>query len=146
MTIRTHFFIKIYISFYSRKGPTVWCYLRDRRRNIYSDRGLLLIPYLIPGARGCQRLHPLASLSETTSDRLRVPRSTAIRCILSKSPRVVFITWSPSAYPSALIALPCLLLTTWQLVKVHGITRNEPKIHGICYIKGRQILSTSCVY
>ena len=33
-------------------------------------------PYLFPGARGCQRLYPLASLD--TSDRLRVPRSTAI--------------------------------------------------------------------
>ena len=37
-------------------------------------------------------------------------------------------------YPSALVVLSCLLITTWQLVKAHGITRNEPKIHGICYI------------
>ena len=37
-------------------------------------------------------------------------------------------------YPTALIALPCLLITTWQLVKAHGVTRNESIIHSICYI------------
>ena len=35
---------------------------------------------------------------------------------------------------SALIVLSCLLITTWQLVKAHGVIRNEPQIHGICYI------------
>ena len=28
----------------------------------------------------------------------------------------------------------CLLITTWHLVKAHGVTRTEPKIHIICYI------------
>ena len=28
--------------------------------DIYSERGLLLVPYLLPEARGCQRLHPLS--------------------------------------------------------------------------------------
>ena len=58
---------------------------------------------------------------------------------VSKSDRVV-ITWSPSGYtpvvpdcPDALSA-PCFLITTWQLVKAHGVTRNEPKIHFICYL------------
>ena len=35
--------------------------LRDRWRDIYSERELLLVPYLLPEARRCQRLHPLAS-------------------------------------------------------------------------------------
>ena len=32
------------------------------------------------------------------------------------------------------LQLPCLLITTWQLIKAHGVTRNEPKIYLICYI------------
>ena len=49
-------------SFYSRKGHTVCCkFERERWRDIYLERGLLLAPYLLPGARGYQRLHPLAS-------------------------------------------------------------------------------------
>ena len=43
--------------------------------------------------------------------------------------------WSLSCYTPARLAYydalpsPCLLITTWQLVKAHGVTRNEPKIH-----------------
>ena len=37
-------------------------------------------------------------------------------------------------YLSALIVLSCSLITMWQVFKAHGVTRNEPKIHGICYI------------
>ena len=62
-----------------------------------------------------------------------------ILCTLSKSYRVV-ITWFPSGYtpvrpdcPNALSS-PCLLITTWQLLKAHEVTRNESKIHVICYI------------
>ena len=51
-----------------------------------------------------------------------------------KSDHVV-ITWSPPGYtpvepdrPDALSFL-CLLITMWQLVKAHWVTRNEPKIH-----------------
>ena len=61
----------------------------------YTQREDVLL-YLLPGVRGCQRLHPLAS--RNTTDRLRVPRSTAILCTLSKSDCVVLITWSPSGY------------------------------------------------
>ena len=91
---------------------------------------------------GCQRLHshckPYRQRRPNVSDRLRVhrPRFSA----LSKSARVVLITWSLSGYtPAGLdcpdaLSSPCLLITTWQLIKAHGITRNEPKIHVICYI------------
>ena len=136
---------KKYIShFILERGPTVCRLSRDRWRDIYSERGLLLVPYLLLWAKGCQRLHPLASRVvrevRNTSDRLRVPRSTLILCTLSKSDRVVLITWSPSGYTPVVpdcpdvLSYPCLLITAWQLVKAHRVTRNEPKIHVICYI------------
>ena len=52
-----------YLSFYSRKGSTVVSWEIDGET--YSERGFLL-PYLLPGSRGCKRWHPLASSSETT--------------------------------------------------------------------------------
>ena len=71
-------------------------------------------------------------------DWLRVPRSTAILCTLSKSDSVVLITWSPSGYTPVVPECPdrecCLLIKMWQLAKAHGVTRNEPTIHVICYI------------
>ena len=81
-TNETHFFIKIYLShFISERGTQFVVSLRDRWRDIYSDRGLLA-PYLLPGARGCQRLHPLASRivrDETNaSDQLRIPSGTLV--------------------------------------------------------------------
>ena len=77
----THVFIKIYLShFILEKGTQCVVSFRDRWKDIYSERGLLFAPYLLPGVRGCQRLHPLASriVSDDTnaSDRLRVPGST----------------------------------------------------------------------
>ena len=54
---------------------------------------------------------------------------------LKISPHGSHITWSPSGYTPAWPACPdalpppSLLITTWQLVKAHGVTRNEPKIH-----------------
>ena len=59
-----HLFIKIYLSSSSRKGPlffVVW----DIDGETYTQREDSF-PYLLPGARGCQSLHPLASSSETT--------------------------------------------------------------------------------
>ena len=46
----------------------------------------------------------------------------------------VFLPVTHLLYPTALIVLPCLLITTWQFLKAHGVIRNELKIHGICYI------------
>ena len=62
-----------------------------------------------------------------------------ILCTLSKSDRMV-IMWSPSGYTPVvpdcpdMLSSPCLLITAWQPVKALGITRNELKIHVICYI------------
>ena len=112
----------------------------------YTQREDFFFPYLLPGARGCQHLHSLASSSETplidcmSLAWLRVPCSTVILCTLSKSECVVLITWSPSSYTPVWPKWPdipsssCLLIKMWQLVKAHGVTRNEPKIHVICYI------------
>ena len=56
----THFFIKIYLShFILERGTQFVVSLRDGEK--YTQRGLLLAPYLFPGTRGCQHLHPLAS-------------------------------------------------------------------------------------
>ena len=89
--------------------------------------------------RGANACTLLLQASQKRTDRLRVPCSTAILYTLSKSDRVV-ITWSPSGYspvrPESDDALSsfCLLIKMWQLAKAHEVTRNEPKIHGICYI------------
>ena len=77
----THFFIKIYLSHFILERRTQFVVsLRDRWRNIYSERGLLLVPYLPPGASGCQHLHPLASCivrdNSNTSDWLCIPGLT----------------------------------------------------------------------
>ena len=74
-------YIKKYIShFILERGTQFVVSLRDRWRDIYSERGLLLVPYLLPGARGCQHLHPLASCIvrdvRDASDRLSIPGST----------------------------------------------------------------------
>ena len=128
----------IYLTLYSRKG---WCFcgVWEMGGETYTKREDFF-PYLLPGAREYQRLHPLASSSETTSDRLRVPRSTAILCTLSKTDPVVLITWSPSGYTPVWPEYPdapsssCLQIKMWQLTKAHWVTKNEPKIQVICYI------------
>ena len=57
---------------YSKRGPLFIVSLRDRWRDIYSERGLLIVPYLLLGARGCQCLHPLAN---------RIVRDDLILCL-----------------------------------------------------------------
>ena len=94
MNEQTHFFMKIYLSHFILEK--VW----EMGGETYTQREDFF-PYLLPRARRYQRLHPLVSSAETTSVRLRVPRSTAILCTLSKSHRVVLITWSPSGYTPA---------------------------------------------
>ena len=135
----THFFIKnISLTLYSRKG---WCFrgVWDGWRDIYSERGLLL-PISSSRGQGVPTLAPPCKLVRDASDRLPVSRSTAILCTLSKSDCVVLITWSPSGYTPVRPECPdvpsssCLLIKMWQLTKAHGVTRNEPKIHVICYI------------
>ena len=118
--------------------------LRDWWRDIYSERRLLLDPYLLLAARGCQRLHPLASHFVRDDLTLQSAACASLDSWFSDlclnltvwfSYQVVSFrlhtrwNWLPD-----LLSSPCLLITTWQLVKAHGVTRNEPKIHVICYI------------
>ena len=77
-TNETHFFIKEITShFILEKGTEFVVGLRDRWRDIYSERGLLLAPYLLPEAMGCQRLNPLVRRIvrdvRDAIDRLRIP-------------------------------------------------------------------------
>ena len=96
MNERTHFFIK-YIShtLFSKGSIFLWC-VRNGWRDIYSVRGLL--PISSSRSQGVPTLAHPCKLVRDDSDRLRVPRSTAILSTLSKSDRVVLITWSPSGY------------------------------------------------
>ena len=50
-------------------------------------------------SQGLPTLAPPCKLVRDASDRLRIPRSTAILRNLSKTDCVVLITWSPSGYP-----------------------------------------------
>ena len=85
-------------------------------------------------------LAPSCKLVRDTSDQLCVPRSTPILCTLSKSDRMVLIMRSPFGYTPVqpecpeMLSSSGLLIKMWQLTKAYGVTRNELKIHVICYI------------
>ena len=64
MNERTHFFIKIYLSDFILKRVDVSVVCERWWRDIYTQR-VDFFPYLLPGARGCQHLYPLANSSET---------------------------------------------------------------------------------
>ena len=109
-----------------------------------SEKGFLL-PISSSRNQGCQRLHPLAS-SLVTPLIGRV--SLAGLQFSALCPNLTAWFSSRGFLPvthlfdlSALIVLSSLQITTWQLVKAHGVTRNEPKIHSICYITLRDVLS-----
>ena len=136
---RTHFFIKIYLSHFilERLDVSVVCE-RWVERHILKEEDVFF-PYLLPGAKGANACTP-CKLVRDASDRLRVPRSTVILCTLSVCDCRVLITWSPSGYTPVRRKWPdapsssSLLIKMWQLTKALGVTRNEPKIHVICYI------------
>ena len=78
-------------------------------------------PYLSSGSQGVPTLAPPCQLVKDASDRLRVPRSTAILCTLSKSDRVVLITWSPSGYTPVVPECPdrAALFTNHNVTACH---------------------------
>ena len=104
-----------------------------------SERGFLL-PISSSRSQGVPMLAPSCKLVRDASDWLRVPCLTGILCTLSKSDCMVLIMWSPFGYTPVRPECPdirsssCLLIKRWQITKAHGVTRNEPKIHAICYI------------
>ena len=114
----------------------------DEWRDIYSEE--FFFPYLLPGARGCQRFPP-CKLVRDASDRLRVPRSTAILYTLSKSDRVVLITWSPSGYtpvrpecPDRAFLFTNHNVTACQSTRGHE-ERTENPWHMLCNINPLEI-------
>ena len=140
MNERTHFFIEnISLTLYSRKG---WCFcdMWEMGGETYTQREDFFFPYLLPGVRGRQRLHPLASSSETpligcvSLARLRF--STLCLNLTAWFSSRGFLPVTQLLYLTVLIVLSssCLLIKMWQLAKAHGVIRNEPKIHVICYI------------
>ena len=138
MNEQTHFFIKISISHtsFSKGLMFLWC-VRDGKRDIYSERRLFL---LISSSKSqwVPTLAPSCKLVRDASNRLRVPHSTAILFTLSKSQRMVLIMRFPCGYTPVRPECPdrTVLFTKQNVTacQVHGVTRNEPKIHAICYI------------
>ena len=89
----------------------LWC-VRDGWRDIYSERGLLLSISSFR-SQGVPTLAPPRKLVRDASGQLRVPRLTAILCTLSKSDRMVLITWPPSGYTPVVTDCPdCAVLFT----------------------------------
>ena len=109
----------------------------------YTQREDFFFPYLLLGARGCQRLHPLASSSEThligcvTHARLRFSALCPNLTAWFSSHGLLPVTHL--LYPSALTWCH-ILVYSWQLVKANRVSRNEPKIHVICYITYRNAI------
>ena len=113
----------------------LWC-VRDGWRDIYS--GDFFLSHTFSGSQGVPTLAPPCKLVRDYSD-----RCVFLARLRFSAPCLNLTAWfsSRDLLPvthlfdlSALIVLSCLLITTRQLVKAHGLTRNEPKIHGICYI------------
>ena len=115
--------------------------LRYRWRDIHSDRGLLVL-YLL-GASECQHLHSLASRIA------RDVQTPLFACLSLARLSILWLDWlnltawfsyhvvsfwlhTCSTGPPRCTAIPCLLITTWQLFKAYMVTRNKPKIHVIC--------------
>ena len=121
----------------------LWC-VRDGWRDIYSERGLL--PISSSRSQGVPTLAPPCKLirddliSCVSLARLRISALCPNLTAWFSSHGLLPVTHL--LYPSAKIVLACLLITAWQFVIAHGVTRNEPKIHGICYIT----LSNNPVY
>ena len=118
----------------------LWC-VRDGWRDIYSERGLLL-PKSSSGSQGVATLAPPCFLEApllgcVSPFRLRFSALCLNLTAWFSSRGLLPVTYL--LYPTALIVLwsSCLLIKMWQLAKTYGVTRNEPKIHVICYITVR---------
>ena len=116
----THFFIKVYLSHFilKRVDISVVC---ERWVERHTQREDFFFPYLLPGARGCQCLHPLASSSETIWS-TACPLFDCNSCTLSKSDRMVLITWSLSGYTPVVPECPdcAALFTNHNMTACHS--------------------------
>ena len=121
----THFFIKIYASnFILEKG---WCFcgVWEMGGETYPKREDFFFPYLLQGARGCQRLQPL----QARQRRLWSAACPSLDCYSLHSPEsdhVVLITWSPSGYTPVVPECPDrAVLFTNQHVTAFQSTRGH---------------------
>ena len=141
MNERTHFFIKIYLShfIFERVDVSVVCERWVERHILRERTSSSHIYFREPGDA-----NPGNHLQAVSSDDLTPLTGCLSRDQLRFSVLCLYLTaWflSGGLLPvthlfdlSALIVLSCLLITTWQLVKAHGVTWNKPKIQCICYI------------
>ena len=139
-----HFLIKIYLSFYSQKGP--WFVISwEIDGETYTQRGDFFLSHIFfqesMGANACSPTESRIIRDDLTLCSVACPWFDSRFSALSKSDHsMVLNMWSPSGYKPVrpdcpdTLSSPCLLITTWQLVKAHGVTRNKLKIHVICYI------------
>ena len=122
MNERTHFFIKIYLSHFILERVMFLVCERCMERHILRVRTSSHIFFQEPGV---PTLAPPCKLVGHASDRLRVSRSTAILCTLSKSHRVVLITWSPSGYTPVRPKWPDAQSSSNQNVTAYQSTRGH---------------------
>ena len=125
-------------------------------RHILRDGDFLLPHTFFQGPGGANACTPLQAVSSERSEMpmLDCVSLARLRFSLQSKSDCVVITWSPSGYTPVgpdchdELSSPCLLITTWRLVKAHRVTRNKPKIHVICYITITTLLleTLSCNY
>ena len=136
MNEQIHFFIKIYLSRFilKRVDVSVVCERLVERHTLRERTSSSHIFFQEPG--GCQHLHLLASLSAMpliSCLSLTWLRFTALclNLIAWFSLHDLFLV-THLLYLNALMCChPSLLITVWQSVKAHRVTRKEPKIHVI---------------
>ena len=127
-TNETRFFIITYVSIYSQQGP-LFVISKEIDGNTYTQRGDYFLSHIF--------FRKTAVAIVGTHLQTETPLIDCVflaRLRYSKSDHVVLITWSPSGYTPVVLSYRCLLIRAWQLVKAYGVTRNELKIHVICYI------------
>ena len=126
---------------FSKRAPSlllVW----EIDGGTYTQRGDFLFHIFFREPRGSNACTSFSSRIVTdASDRLPIPGST-----LDSLPLCLNLTaWLSRGLLPVTHLLDqsvltrchpptCLLITTWQLIKAHEVTRNELKIHVICYI------------
>ena len=129
------------LSLYSRRGYTVCSkFEREMERHILRE-GEFFLPHIFllePGwANACTPCKPYRQRRPNASHRLRIPGSTldsnwtdCLKLTVRFSYHMVsFRLHTCLTGQPRLTSIPLFKITTWQLVKAHGVTWNEPKIH-----------------
>ena len=127
MNKRTHFLIKIYLSHFilERVDVSVVCERWVERHILRERTSSSHIFFQVPEGANAY------TLRLSRQKRLWSAACPSLDCLN-------LTVWFSFRLHTYCTGVPwsrcCLLITTWQLVKAHEVTRNEPKIHVICYI------------